>query len=138
MNLKVTIFTPKKTIFDIISDELFVPIENGQFAIKTSFQSHTSIVKDGVLRIKNDSKWLLFVVSDGVVVTENNVVSIFLKTARRITFLTHSEILEGYKKTKETMIKNTYETIKILEQEKKIKSIIQAAQYLSPDDLVDL
>jgi len=135
MSLKVTIYTPNRIVANVTTDEVFIPIEIGHFAIKQSFQKHSSAISIGLLRIKTDSSWLLFLSYGGMLEVENDKVTIFLSDAKEIKSLTSSlsQLEDNLKQlAQKRLIKfeNTFEKMKLLDEILKLKAYIQAAKYL--------
>lgn len=135
MSLKVTIYTPNRILVNTTTDEVFIPIEIGHFAIKKSFQKHSSAISIGLLRIKTDSSWLLFLSYGGMLEVENDKVTIFLSDAKEIKSVASSvsQLEENLKQlVQKRLIKfeNTFEKMQHLDEILKLKAYIQAAKYL--------
>lgn len=132
MSLKVIIYTPNRIICNVLTNELYIPVEIGHFAIQKSFQKHRAAISVGLLRIKNDNKWSLFLVFGGIVEVINDNVTIFVSDAKEIRSTDNLDFLDIEKQLNEKKKekgKTAYEKMEILQEVNRLRGILQSRNY---------
>jgi len=132
MSLKVIIYTPNRIVCNVSTTELYIPVEIGHFAIQKSFQKHRAAISVGLLRIKNDNKWTLFLVFGGIVEVVNDNVTIFVSNAQEIRSTDNLDFIDLEKQLdekKKEKGKTAYEKMQNLQEVNRLRGILQSRNY---------
>jgi F-type H+-transporting ATPase subunit epsilon len=132
MSLKVIVYIPNRIVCNILTNELYIPVEIGHFAIQKSFQKHRAAISVGLLRIKNDNKWTLFLVFGGIVEVVNDNVTIFLNDAQEIRSTDNLDFLDLEKQLNEKRkekCKTAYDKMQNLLEISRLRGLLQSRNY---------
>jgi F0F1-type ATP synthase epsilon subunit len=131
MSLKVAVYTPNRIVYNAFAEELHIPIEIGNFAVRKSFQKHFAVISTGLLRIKNADGWVLLLASDGIVEIINDNVRIFIKDVEEISSVDSIELNIQLKQKKQEECKTEDAKKKNKEAIMRLRGLLQAEKYLS-------
>ena len=131
MSLTIKVHTPGKLVSNTTTEEVFIPIEVGHFTVKQSFQRHSSAIGVGLLRFKDsEGKWILLIVTGGMVQSESNSVVIFVSEAEAVDIVDTDAIKVELKKKQEEKVQSAFDKMDNLREISKLKGILQAAKFL--------
>ena len=132
MSLRITVYTPTQTVCDTITDEVVIPIENGQFVIRGRHQKHCAALSVGLLRIKTSDSYLLIIIFGGMAHVEDDKITIFVSEAEKVRSVNISEI-ESELKLMEVNLKTFTSLEKKMQayiERPRLNALIKAARYL--------
>ena len=81
MSLNVRVITPDKIVWDAEAKELILPSSTGQIGILADHAPLLTALDIGVMRLKNEEKWVSIVVMEGFAEVSDNKVTILCNGA---------------------------------------------------------
>lgn len=83
MTLTVRVITPDKTVWDDSAQEAILPSTTGQLGILTGHAPLLTALDTGVMRLRQDKKWVSIALFGGFAEVEDDTVTILVNGAER-------------------------------------------------------
>jgi len=84
MSLQIRVITPDKVVRKISSNEIILPTITGQLGVLKNHTPLVTAVDIGVLRIKEEEKWVPLILLGGIAVVKNNKITILVKNIEEV------------------------------------------------------
>jgi len=132
MSLNIILYTPNKTMFNTVSEEIFLPTPDGEICIQPRHQQLLSALSIGLLRFKEGSAWNLFVVMGGIVEIKYDSVHIYSIKAEQVNVVELNDIQQRLTQAEEQLknAKSDQEKVDALQNLQRISALLKATSYM--------
>ena len=132
MSLNIILYTPNKTMFNTVSEEIFLPTPDGEICIQPRHQQLVSALSIGLLRFKEGSAWNLFVVMGGIVEIKYDSVHIYSIKAEQVNVVELNDIQQRLTQAEEQLknAKSDQEKVDALQNLQRISALLKATSYM--------
>ena len=133
MTISLKVLAPNQNVFEGEAEEVILPSTTGQLGILPGHISLVTAIDIGVLRLRNNSKWVSIALMGGFAEIESDEVTVLVNSAEIGSQINPQNAEEALSKAKETLSKlsdedKSSEKIKAINEVSKAQARIQASK----------